>query len=148
MISLDSAATFFRKIAFLRGKLEKNEFFFSTILLFSDKDSFFVIKKSMETGPLLHILSPISITCRLVVGPLSLVAWLTHITMGEFEGALDQCNICNGARRNKINYFQILALRSEAVSGWNFQWTDEYEHDPWKLAKDKGCANTEAEKGS
>jgi hypothetical protein len=54
MISLDSAAIFFRKIAFLRGKLEENEFFFSTILLFSDKDSFFVIKKSMETSPLIE----------------------------------------------------------------------------------------------
>jgi hypothetical protein len=42
-------------------------------------------------------------------------------TMGEFEEALNQCNNCTGARWNKIHYVQILALRSEAISAWNFQ---------------------------
>jgi hypothetical protein len=47
MISLDSAAIFFRKITFSRGKPAESENFSSTI--FSDINSFFVIKKSMGT---------------------------------------------------------------------------------------------------
>jgi hypothetical protein len=43
--------------------------------------------------------------------------------------------------------FVIFKILPEEAKRY-FQWNNEYEQNPWKLVKDKGCANTESEKES